>query len=296
MHKILKSTIRWGSYPVIAGICAVAQLTVLYQQLPYWPLAPLISVIGIVCVALLERVQPYQRAWLSDHDDTLADVLHAFTSLSLIFLSIEIVELTREFLPVSTLWPDNAPLLLQVVIVGLIIDFGLWAMHWLSHKNLFLWKLHALHHSSERLYWLNGERRHPLSALALAIPGISVAVMLGAPANLIGTWLSIVAVHLAFQHANLDYRLGIFCKLLAVAEIHRWHHKREYEDAQVNYGEFWLIWDHLFGTFRNEINTITAGEVGMRDEMPTQYLAQMKWPFSQSASNIKASEATNEIT
>ncbi|WP_407938458.1 sterol desaturase family protein [Oceanococcus atlanticus] len=37
--------------------------------------------------------------------------------------------------------------------------------------------------------------------------------------------------------------------LLGVAELHRWHHKRDYEDAEVNFGEVWMIWDHLFGSF-----------------------------------------------
>ncbi|MBL4764555.1 MAG: sterol desaturase family protein, partial [Colwellia sp.] len=152
-------------------------------------------------------------------------------------------------------------------------------MHWLSHKNGFLWRLHALHHSSERLYWLNGERRHPLSALALALPGIAVVVILGAPPFIIACWLSIVAVHLSFQHANLDYSVGPFRKLLAVAEVHRWHHKREYKDAQVNYGEFFVIWDHIFGTYRHQVNGVRAGEVGMDEETPLKYFDQIKWPF-----------------
>lgn len=279
MNKILTSTIRWGSYPVILGSCAIAQLTVLYQQLPYWPWTPLIAALGIALVAVLEFIQPYDRTWLLDHDDTLVDIIHAFTSLSLIFSAVSIAEFARDLIPVSTVWPEDIPLVLQVVLVGFIIDFGLWAMHWLSHKSPFLWRLHALHHSSERLYWLNGERRHPLSALVLATPGITVALAVGASPNIIGTWLSIVSVHLAFQHANLDYSLGVFRKLLAVAEIHRWHHKRDYEDAQVNFGEFWLIWDHLFGTFLYKINSMPSNDVGMRDEMPTRYLAQLSWPF-----------------
>ncbi len=279
MKILVKNVIRWGSYPIIFGSCAAMQLYIANSSLPYWPFSPIVVMAGIIFVALLERIEPYENEWLEDHDDTLVDVFHAFASLTLIFTSMEIVAITKIWLPTMGVWPNDWAVWLQVACAALFIDLGLWVMHWLSHKNGFLWRLHALHHSSERLYWLNGERRHPLSALALALPGIVVVVILGAPPFIIACWLSIVAVHLSFQHANLDYSVGPFRKLLAVAEVHRWHHKREYKDAQVNYGEFFVIWDHIFGTYRHQVNGVRAGEVGMDEETPLKYFDQIKWPF-----------------
>jgi len=281
----VKSSIRWGSYPLIFLGCSFLQWQIIEQGLPYWPLTPLVATVGIVLIALLERVQPYEAAWNYDHDDTAVDVLHAAFSLTLIFTVVEISTFSRSFLPdaflnIASVWPVESPLWVQVLLAGAIIDFGLWFMHWLSHQNHFLWRLHALHHSSERLYWLNGERRHPISALLLASPGLIVAIVLGAPAPVIGCWFAIIAVHLAFQHSNLDYSVGIFRHVLGVAEIHRWHHKREYEDAQVNFGEFWMIWDQLFRTFKYQKNGVRAGEVGMRENMPSTYLKQLQWPFA----------------
>lgn len=136
-----------------------------------------------------------------------------------------------------TWWPENWPVWAQIFVAGAIIDFGLYAMHRLSHIVDWLWRLHAPHHSAQRLYWLNGERRHPLSALCLAAPGIFAVVALGAPPLVVSAWRTLLSVHRALQHANLDYAVGPMRKLLGVAEIHRWHHKREYEDAQVNFGE-----------------------------------------------------------
>jgi sterol desaturase/sphingolipid hydroxylase (fatty acid hydroxylase superfamily) len=92
----------------------------------------------------------------------------------------------------------------------------------------WLWRFHAIHHSSERLYWLNGERRHPLHAGMMAAPGLVAVVLMGAPALAVGAWLGLLAVHLAFQHSNLDYRVGPLRFLIGAAEVHRWHHKREY--------------------------------------------------------------------
>lgn len=282
MTPVIHSIVRWGAYPAIFGGCAIALMTATSNGLPYWPLAPLLSAAGMASVALLERLQPYESAWLADHGDTGVDILHAFTSLSLIFMTVDAVGLLLHYLPAAQLWPAQWPMWAQVLLAGAIIDFGLRFMHWASHKNAFLWRLHALHHSAERLYWLNGERRHPLSALVLGTPGVTLAMLAGAPPAAIGCWLAMVSVHLAFQHANLDYSVGPLRFLLAVAETHRWHHKREYEDAQVNFGEFWLIWDHLFGTFHYRRDGVRQGDVGLREErMPASYLDQLAWPWRQ---------------
>ncbi len=276
----MRTLIRWSSYWLVMGTVIAAQLAALAWKLPYWPSAPLIAALGILTVALLERLQPYESRWNEDHGDLKADVMHALASLTLIFLSVEIVAVARDLIPILNLWPLAWPVWAQVLAAGLILDFGLWYMHWLSHRNRLLWRLHALHHSAERLYWLNGERRHPLSALVLAGPGIAVVTIMGAPAAIVGCWFSIVAVHLAFQHANLEYRVGPLRALLGVAEVHRWHHKRDFEDAQVNFGEVFVLWDKVFGTYRLPVAAIRAGEVGMREEMPKTWWKQIWWPFS----------------
>ncbi|WP_438893785.1 sterol desaturase family protein, partial [Bacillus cereus group sp. BC251] len=84
------------------------------------------------------------------------DILHASFSIIMIFMTAECITLFRQLIHIPSFWPASLPIWLQLLIVGLVIDFGLWLMHYLSHQKRFLWKLHALHHSSERLYWLNG--------------------------------------------------------------------------------------------------------------------------------------------
>ena len=282
----MNNLIRWGVYPIIFGSAAAFQLALLDSGRDSWPLSIVVASVGIALVALVERIQPYETSWNHDHEDTIPDIFHAAFSLGFIFASVEVAELLRTILPVASVWPDQLPLWMQVAGAGLIIDFGLWLMHFLSHKNELLWRVHALHHSSERLYWLNGEKRHPVSAVLLAAPGTLAAIAMGAPASVIGCWYSIIAVHLAFQHSNIDYSVGPARSFLAVAEIHRWHHKRDYEDAQVNFGEFWMIWDLLFGTFHNTGNNVRKGEVGMRAPMPRSYWRQIVWPFSRQDRNV----------
>lgn len=278
MPKLIQYLIRYSSYPLIMGLSLFFLLPVAAGELSYWPYVPCIAAIAIALVALLEQIQPYEQTWLTDHEDTGVDILHASFSIVMIFITAECITLFRKLIDIASFWPSTLPIWLQLLIVGLVIDFGLWLMHWLSHKKRFLWKLHALHHSAERLYWLNGERRHPLSAILLAAPGIICITLIGAPANLIGTWMGLTAIHLAFQHANLDYSVGVFRHLLGVAEVHRWHHKHGF--GRKNFGEFWMIWDHLFGTYYYESKPVKAGQVGLKTALPKTYLKQIRWPFA----------------
>ena len=273
--------IRYAAYPLLAGGLFVLLVAMASQGVVYWPVFPLVVVCGIGVVALLERVAPYEADWNRDHGDTRVDILHLLVSHALIQTGVALAFGVRKLVPESLLfWPSALPIWVQVLIAGAIMDLGLYAMHRWSHLSGFLWRLHALHHSPERLYWLNGGRRHPLSALVLAGPGLTLLFLLGATPIAVGAWLSFMSIHLAFQHANLDYRLGPFRKLLGVAEMHRWHHKREFEDAQVNFGEVFLIWDHLFGTFHDAPRSPGRGEVGLHGEaMPQGYWAQLAWPF-----------------
>lgn len=277
---MLRVMIRYGAYPLIGGSAFVALVIGATLGWSYWPMFPLIAAMGLITVAALERVAPYEPIWLHDHGDLATDLFHNLVNLSVVLVTVEALYWIRTLVGYEGIWPVSSPVFVQVLLAGAVIDLGLYAMHRFSHANEFLWRLHATHHSAERLYWLNGERRHPLSAVALAAPGITAVVALGAPPVVIAAWLTFLTVHLGFQHANLDYRLGPLRRWLGVAEIHRWHHKREFEDAQVNFGEFWMVWDRLFGTFHDQPAQIHASDVGLRDPaFPRSYWRQLVWPF-----------------
>ncbi|NUZ09083.1 sterol desaturase family protein [Piscinibacter koreensis] len=260
----------------------MAQIWLLRTGADYWPLSSIVVAVGLLCVALLERVQPFHRDWLHDHGDTVTDLWHSLVNLSMLQLTAAVAAPALDALlpPAWRVFPSEAPLLVQLAIVALVLDLSLYGVHLASHRSRWLWRYHAVHHSAERLYWLNGERRHPLHAVMMAAPGLTVLLASGVAPAVLAAWLGILTVHLAFQHANFDYTLGPLRGWIGGAELHRWHHKREFEDAQVNFGEFLLLWDRLFGTFYAEPRRVGASEVGLRDRaFPTSYARQLTFPF-----------------
>ena len=283
--------IRYASYPLIMLATSGLALAAAAGSLAPWPTLGLAAMAGILAVAWLERRLPFEPAWLVDQGDTRADVIHAMVNWALLSVGAFGVHAATQIAAWPLLWPTAWPAWAQLALLALIFDLGLYAMHVASHRWRWAWRLHAIHHSAERLYWLNGERRHPLSAMFMAAPGLLVIAALGAPPVLVSAWLAVIAVHLAFQHANLDYRLGPLRGWIAGAETHRWHHKREYEDAQVNFGEFLLVWDRLFGTYAMPVDRLRHDEVGLRRrEMPAGYAAQLRWPFAMPGELLRAFE------
>ncbi|QFZ84770.1 DUF3703 domain-containing protein [Variovorax paradoxus] len=288
--SFVENFIRYGSYPLIVGATAALLFGGLTAGWPYFPTVPFTVAAALTSVALLERRLPFHADWGQDHRDSTCDAIHAGVNLAVLLAVHGVVAALAPLWSAGTWWPDQWPLWAQAVAVGAVLDFSLYSVHWLSHRAAWLWRFHAIHHSSERLYWLNGERRHPLHAAMMAAPGLIAVVLMGAPALATGAWLGLLAVHLAFQHSNLDYRVGPLRFIVGAAEVHRWHHKREYEDAQVNYGEFWMVWDHLFGTFRLPKHQLGANEVGLREtDFPMDYGQQLVYPFGRRAGTADAS-------
>lgn len=274
----MQRLVRYGAYPLTLGLVIAGVAWAAQQAVPLFWLAA-VAACGMAVVALLERFLPFEPRWQHPDRDFPADVAHAIVNLLVMHAAVLGFVVLRSQLGWEGLWwPSDWPFLAQVFLSGLPLDLSLYLVHRLSHRYGLLWRMHSIHHSSRRLYWLNGERRHPLHAALMAGPGLLVLGVLGAPAVVVAGWFVVLAVHLAFQHANLDYRVGALRYLLGVAEVHRWHHRERFEDAQVNFGEFWLVWDHIFGTFHQP--SVPLGPVGIEgDPVPTSYRQQLTYPF-----------------
>lgn len=170
-NALVQRSIRFGSYPAVMGATALLLVWSAQNELPYYPAVPLIAALGVPFVAVLERHLPFHAAWLKDRGDTACDVMHAVVNLCVLF-AVHFLLSALPDLAAHAVWPRDWPVWAQALLAGIIVDFSLFAMHQLSHRVHWLWRFHAIHHSAERLYWLNGERRHPLHAAIMAGPGL----------------------------------------------------------------------------------------------------------------------------
>ena len=119
---------------------------------------------------------------------------------------------------------EELPFARQLIGATLLIELGRYASHRLHHSVAALWWLHAMRHSSERLYAINNLSFHPLNyAINFAI-GVVPAMLLGLSDEALLGYLAILQPVLMLQHANIDRKSGWANYVFSSNEVHRRNH------------------------------------------------------------------------
>jgi sterol desaturase/sphingolipid hydroxylase (fatty acid hydroxylase superfamily) len=86
------------------------------------------------------------------------------------------------------------------------------------------------------------------------------------------------------QHANVDARSSVLNYVFATPEVHRAHHRAD-EGSHSNFSAFFVLMDHVFGTYRPVQPSETPVRVGLRDEprFPKDFWSQLTIPFRRNA-------------
>lgn len=248
-----------------------------------------ITLVTVVVVAIFERVLPEHRQWNLSQDDVSTDLMHGAVSMVAIPQALELglrllllqVAVWLSDLWGQSLWPHHWPVILQLVPALLISQLGEYWAHRSLHEIPLLWRLHAIHHSPGRLYWLNAARFHPLDSALLFTVALAPLLALGAGPEVLLLFTVWVSVHGMFQHCNIRLHLGPLNYVFSMAELHRWHHSLKLEEANANYGNNILFWDLVFGTVHYPKDRAASSEIGLADlpDFPKNYLGQITAPW-----------------
>lgn len=272
-------------YPVaIAGAFALfALLQASGAPLVASTYIPILLTAGVV--TWMETRFPHRAEWRPDTPEVRTDVAFmtvvqlAFPPLAGFLFAYVLIGPARALdLPLSRLWPHGWPLWSQAVLMVLAVDLLRYWLHRAAHENATLWRLHAVHHSVEQLYWLNTARFHPLEkALQMMLDSVPFLLM-AVDARVLALYYLAYATNGFFQHCNVDLRYGVLNYVVGSAETHRWHHSREPHEANANYGNTVIVWDLLFGTWFLPRDR-EVGLLGLHHPLPRSFAGLMKAPF-----------------
>ncbi|MBD3677192.1 MAG: sterol desaturase family protein [Rhodobacteraceae bacterium] len=148
----------------------------------------------------------------------------------------------------ATEWPAW----LEVLLAILVLDLAIWAQHLITHKVLFLWRLHRVHHADVDFDVTTAIRFHPVEIALSMLLKIGLVYLLGPSAFAVVLFEIVLNGTALFNHSNI--RLGrradaLIRLLLVTPDMHRVHHSALRGEHDSNYGFALSIWDRLFGTY-----------------------------------------------
>lgn len=159
-----------------------------------------------------------------------------------------------------------------------VTDFCYYWAHRGDHRIRLLWAAHSVHHSSTyfnmstnlRLPWF-----HPISYLVRSLAWLPAA-LLGFPAWMI---LLLNTAGLLFQIPCHTERIGKLWRpyefLFNTPSHHRVHHGSNQAYIDKNYGGVFIIWDRMFGSYAEEIESVRYGlihNIGTDNPVKFNYL------------------------
>jgi sterol desaturase/sphingolipid hydroxylase (fatty acid hydroxylase superfamily) len=288
MAKIITA----ASYPVIMLVGVPLYTTLTQAGLSVTLSSYGAVLVGAILITLHEIALPYREAWQPARADIGTDALFMVTvqvalpyllSISLVIALADMV--ASSGVPVSSYWPHDWPVIAQAGLMLLVADFFRYWMHRAFHRFTPLWRLHAVHHSPHRLYWLNVGRFHPIEKAIQYVVDAMPFLLLGVSPEVLAAYFVFYGVNGFFQHSNCRVRLGPLNYLISGPELHRWHHSELSKESDTNFGNNLIVWDLVFGTrFLPEDREV--GPLGLVNRRyPTGFLAQMKSPFVRDLEN-----------
>jgi sterol desaturase/sphingolipid hydroxylase (fatty acid hydroxylase superfamily) len=243
--------------------------------------AILITLLVFVSLERLLPLHPHQklfrRGWANDLIFLILNGMLVRIAL-LTFLALVIVAASRIMPKDFQTSISELPYWVQIPMAIVLSDFGVYGMHRLFHAVPWLWKFHAIHHSSEELDWLAAVRVHPVDQVLTRGAALLPIVTLGFSEwtifiyGFLSQWQSFLI------HANVRIEFGPLRFLLASPEFHHWHHSDDREARDKNFAAQLSLLDALFGSLH-----LPRGKApttyGLGRPMPQRYVPQLLYPF-----------------
>ncbi|MFZ6862993.1 sterol desaturase family protein [Undibacterium sp. Ji67W] len=175
---------------------------------------------------------------------------------------------------VSAIW--FVPQLLLAVFVADFVEY--WA-HRAYHEVPFLWKFHAVHHSSEVMDWIAGSRLHMFEIIATRVVILGALYVVGFTKPVLDAYIIVVGFQAVFNHANVHINWGPLRKVFVTPDFHHWHHSSDDEAIDKNYAAHFAFIDWMFGTAVDSEKQFPEKYGVVGDYVPIGFLKQQAFPF-----------------
>ncbi|MDH5502295.1 MAG: sterol desaturase family protein, partial [Gammaproteobacteria bacterium] len=133
-------------------------------------------------------------------------------------------------------------------------DFCYYWAHRGGHEISILWAAHAVHHQSED-YNLSTALRQTSTGFIFSWIFYLPLFLIGFPPEVLITVNALNLIYQFWVHTRFVGKLGWLDRVFVTPSNHRVHHAQNQLYIDRNYGGILVLWDRLFGTFQEELDT-----------------------------------------
>lgn len=137
------------------------------------------------------------------------------------------------------------------ILVLLCTDFVWYWYHRLGHRVNLFWAAHIVHHQSAD-FNLSVAARITIFQAYIRTLFWCLLPLLGFPVEMVLTVLVIHGGYSFFTHTQLFRNTRLLEYVFITPSLHRVHHASNERYLDKNYGDIFVFWDKLFGTFQAE--------------------------------------------
>ncbi|MDP2742620.1 MAG: lysoplasmalogenase family protein [Hydrogenophaga sp.] len=187
-------------------------------------------------------------------DDAITSIgLGMLSQISAVFTRLLRVGIYTAVYSVVAIWPDH-PFWTTWVgwLVALVFyDFCYYWLHRAGHESAIFWAAHVVHHQSQD-YNLSTALRQTSSGALLGWVFYLPMAIAGVPPLVFGVVALIDLLYQFWVHTEQVKKLGWFDRWFCSPSNHRVHHAVNDHYLDRNYGGILIVWDRLFGSFKEE--------------------------------------------
>lgn len=180
---------------------------------------------------------------------------------------------------------------LQFVLLVAVVEFVNYWVHRAFHRVPWLWRFHAVHHSTREMDWLAGSRLHLVDIVITRAAGFVPVFVLGFASGPIYAYILFVSFHAVLIHANARIEFGWLGWLVTSPKFHHWHHANDPAAVDKNFAVVMPLWDDLFSTALREKDWPKSYGL-LEDDMPDTWIGQMTYPFRREKADNPSVTAT----
>lgn len=177
-------------------------------------------------------------------------------------------------------WVKEIPFVPQLLLAMFTADLLQWTGHMLFHKIPFLWRFHAVHHSTKNIDWLAGSRTHFVDLIIVRAMTFMPIYILGLDMNVFTAYLVIAGIQAVLAHSNTRINFGFLRYIIVTPQYHHWHHSAEEKAYDKNFAIHFPIIDMMFGTYYKS-GKDWPQETGLGEvRFPKGFVKQFIYPFA----------------